>query len=96
MSLAYPFLQLPGKKKYLIHPIVLVTIFDSYCKRKENQNRIIGTLLGEINQGQVVIKDCFPVPFSDDKDRVEVEIDFHQNMFELHQQVNPNDVIVGW
>lgn len=96
MSLSYPFLHLSGKKKYLIHPIVLCTILDSFCRRKENQNRIIGTLLGEINQGQVVIKDCFPVPYSDDKDRVEVDIDFHQNMYELQQQVNPNDVIVGW
>jgi translation initiation factor 3 subunit F len=94
--LSSPLIAGQGSKKYFIHPLVLCSIYDNFARRKENQNRIIGTLVGEHYQGDIIIKDCFPVPYNDDKDRVEVDIEFHQTMFELHHQINPTDVIVGW
>lgn len=85
-----------GPIKYKVHPLVPVTILDHFNRRKEGQNRIIGTLVGEPREGYVEIKSCFPVPFTDAHNRFEVDIEYHHTMFELHKKVNKFDVIVGW
>eukprot|EP01080_Neovahlkampfia_damariscottae_P004781 gene4781-8367_t len=98
MSLvSFPFLEDSGQTKYILHPLVLCSIFDFYVRRKEGKKRVLGTLVGEITQGYVEIKDCFTVPINDEtEDKLEVDIDFHSNMFELHHKVHPTDVVIGW
>jgi translation initiation factor 3 subunit F len=50
-----------------------------------------------VTQGYVEIKDCFSVPISDEtEEKLEVDIEFHLNMFELHHKIHPTDVIIGW
>jgi len=56
---------------------------------------VIGTLLGVAHEGIVEIKNSFPVPHTEGE-QVAVNIDFHRNMYDLHQKTAPKEVIVGW
>lgn len=58
--------------------------------------RVIGTLLGTRTESEVEIKSCFAVPHHETSEQVQVDMDYHKTMFELHQKVNPEEVIVGW
>lgn len=53
-----------------VHPVVLFTICDAYIRRNENQERVIGTLLGTVSDGYVEIKSCYAVPHSESNDHV--------------------------
>lgn len=57
---------------------------------------MIGTLLGTVNNGKIEVTNCFPVPHNETEEQVAVDMDYHRSMYELHRQVNPKEVIVGW
>lgn len=50
--------------------MVLFTISDAFLRRKEDQERVIGTLLGTIADGVVEVKNCYAVPHSESHDQV--------------------------
>jgi translation initiation factor 3 subunit F len=80
-----------------LHPTVLFNICDSYIRRNDQQERVIGTLCGSISSdGTVEIRNSYAVPHSEMADQVAVDIDYHRTMFELHQRVSPKEIIVGW
>jgi len=78
-----------------VHPVVIFNILDQYVRRGEKQDRVIGTLLGSYYDGTIEIKNSFPVPHTE-SDQVAVDMEFHRNMYELHQKTAPKEVIVGW
>lgn len=78
-----------------VHPVVIFNILDHYIRRSEQQDRVIGTLLGVNYEGNIEIRDCFPVPHTEG-DQVAVDMEFHRNMMDLHQKTSPKEVIVGW
>ena len=53
-----------------VHPVVLFTICDAYIRRNENQERVIGTLLGTVADGVVDIENCYAVPHSESNEQV--------------------------
>lgn len=59
-------------------------------------NRVIGTLLGTHNDNEVEIRSCFAVPHNETDDLVQVDMEYHRSMIELHTKVHPEEVIVGW
>ncbi|RHY30229.1 hypothetical protein DYB32_004510 [Aphanomyces invadans] len=81
-----------------VHPVVVFQILDRYLRRAEDQERIIGTLLGVVDSehGVVTVSNSFPVPHLEKGDDVAVGKDYHRQMLLLHQRVNPNEVVVGW
>uniref|UniRef100_A0A023GKL2 Eukaryotic translation initiation factor 3 subunit F n=1 Tax=Amblyomma triste TaxID=251400 RepID=A0A023GKL2_AMBTT len=79
-----------------VHPVVLFSIVDSYERRNDGAERVIGTLLGSYEKGGVEVTNCFCVPHNESQDEVAVDLEFAKNMFELHKKVNPSEVIVGW
>eukprot|EP00127_Corallochytrium_limacisporum_P001194 Clim_evm29s44 gene=Clim_evmTU29s44 len=80
-----------------IHPVVLSSILDHYIRRQETQNRVIGTILGEVlPTGVVEVTNCFPVPHNETAEQVSVDLEFHRTMFDLSTKSNPKEVIVGW
>mmetsp|Transcript_33637 Transcript_33637/g.84448 ORF Transcript_33637/g.84448 Transcript_33637/m.84448 type:complete len:300 (-) Transcript_33637:24-923(-) len=84
--------RLSESRTVKVHPVVLLSVLDHFTRRKENQRRVIGALLGVVTDDVVEIRNSFPVPHTEDK---EVAVDM-QNLFELHKKVNPNEVYVGW
>lgn len=79
-----------------VHPVALFSILDHFLRRKESQERVIGTLLGIRNETEIEVRNAFAVLHSETAEQVAVDMEFHRSMFELHQKVNPKEVIVGW
>jgi translation initiation factor 3 subunit F len=79
-----------------VHPVALFSILDHYLRRPKEEERVIGTLLGTRVDNAVDIKTAFTVPFQESAEQVHVDFDYLKQMFELHQKVNPREIIVGW
>ena len=80
-----------------VSPVVLFSILDHFSRRAEKDICVIGTLLGYINEnGDVEVKNCYPVPHHEKDDAVSVDTNYHSTMLELHQKINQKELIVGW
>lgn len=87
-----------GAVTYEVHPVVVFSILDHYKRRTDGQHRVIGTLLGEVDEVTNVchIKNCFPVPHQETEDDVALDLDYHTNMLRLNERVAPSEKVVGW
>ncbi|KAH7103073.1 Mov34-domain-containing protein [Auriculariales sp. MPI-PUGE-AT-0066] len=79
-----------------VHPAALFSILDHFLRRADSQERVIGTLLGTRTEREVEIRTAFPVLHGESDEQVAVDMDYHTQMFEMHQKVAPKEVIVGW
>ncbi|KAJ3100685.1 hypothetical protein HDU96_010250 [Phlyctochytrium bullatum] len=82
-----------------VGPVVLMSILDHYVRRPDEENkRVIGALLGVRSEdgADIEIRNCFPLSHSETEDSVAIDPDYLQQMYNLHQRVNPKEVIVGW
>ena len=84
-----------------VHPIVLLSVVDHHFRlEKENsKRRVVGALLGEYVDGKVDITNCYPLPFEEDpQDKKVWYVDhvFNEKMFEMFQQINSKEKIIGW
>jgi translation initiation factor 3 subunit F len=81
-----------------LHPSALLTILDHYLRRNDQQERVIGTLLGTRTDGGAVVdvRTAFAVLHSETDEMVAVDREYHRTMFDLCHKVNPREVIVGW
>jgi translation initiation factor 3 subunit F len=96
----------PSKKNYFvsprpvttvtIHPVALFSILDHYLRRTESQERVIGTLLGTRTETDIEVKSSFAVIHNETDEQVALDMDYHRTMYDLHQKVNPKEIIVGW
>lgn len=54
-----------------VHPVALFSICDAYIRRNEKQERVIGTLLGTVVDGNVFeVKNCYVVPHTENQEQV--------------------------
>lgn len=79
-----------------VHPVVLFSIADSYERRSQDSHRVIGTLVGNVDKQCVEITNCFCIPHKEYSERVEADIVYAQEMFELNKKVAPHETLVGW
>jgi len=82
--------------KVKVHPTILFEIVDGYERRKENSNRVIGTLIGKVHGSEVTITSCFPVNHSDVKGNVQLDMSYAKKRAELELKAKPHEKIVGW
>ncbi|EPX72426.1 translation initiation factor eIF3f [Schizosaccharomyces octosporus yFS286] len=87
-----------GPVHVVIDPSVLFSILDHSTRRSENNQRVIGTLLGIRSEDgrEIEVKSCFAVPHNESSEQVEVEMEYHRTMYHLHLKANPREVVVGW
>jgi translation initiation factor 3 subunit F len=80
-----------------LHPVAAFAIIDSHERRpKDNQPRVIGSLLGVKNEGIYEIMSAYPVPHSETEEEVAIDMNYEQTMYKLHQIINPSEVVLGW
>lgn len=79
-----------------IHPVILFQIADAYERRNMENHRVIGTLLGSVDKQSVEVTNCFCVPHKEYEERVEADLQYAQDMFELNKKVNTQESLVGW
>ncbi|KAK2089382.1 Eukaryotic translation initiation factor 3 subunit F, partial [Saguinus oedipus] len=76
-------------------PVILASIVDSYERCNEGAARVTGTLLGTVDKHSLEVTNCFSVPHNESEDEVAVDMEFAKNMYELHKNVSPNELILG-
>ena len=61
-------------KSVIVHPIVVFGILDHYIRRQEGQERVIGTLLGHLDEetGIVEVSNAYAVPHTESGGEVAV------------------------
>lgn len=81
-----------------IQPQALFSILDHASRRPQDQDRVIGTLLGVRSEdgSEVEIRNCYAVPHTETQEQVEVDMDYQKNMLNLHLRAAPKEVLVGW
>mmetsp|Transcript_185 Transcript_185/g.611 ORF Transcript_185/g.611 Transcript_185/m.611 type:complete len:345 (-) Transcript_185:92-1126(-) len=88
------------KRDVVVHPIVLLSVVDHYNRvAKGTTKRVVGTLLGEVNDYKRHITNCFAVPFEEDPRDPQVwflDHNFHENMYAMFKKVNAKEQVVGW
>merc|ERR1712012_1376795 len=67
-----------------------------YERRAADSHRVIGTLVGNVDKQCVEVTNCFCIPHKEYEERVEADIQYAQEMFELNKKVAPHEVLVGW
>jgi len=77
---------------------VALSILNSFARRSQRDSRVIGTLLGEVKDGVVVVTECFAEPFSEsvEERRISIYSDYHRAMYNFHRRNNKKEVMVGW
>jgi translation initiation factor 3 subunit F len=79
-----------------VHPVVLFQIADAYERRSMENHRVIGTLVGSVDKHSIEVTNCFCVPHKEYEERVEADLQYAQDMFELNKKVAPGEQLVGW
>ncbi|KAG9011810.1 hypothetical protein FRB94_007536 [Tulasnella sp. JGI-2019a] len=82
-----------------IHPSALFSILDHYLRATTptSKQRVLGTLLGTRNEAnEIEVRSAFAVGHSEAEEQIVVDGDYHKMVLELHQKVNPKEVVVGW
>ncbi|KAH8086674.1 hypothetical protein JL720_7111 [Aureococcus anophagefferens] len=84
-------------KSVIVHPIVVFGILDHYIRRQEGQERVIGTLLGHLDEetGVVEVSNAYAVPHTESGGEVAVGQAFNKSMFGLLSRVNSEERVVG-
>jgi 26S proteasome regulatory subunit N8 len=81
-------------QRVTIAPLVLLSVVDHY-KRLSTQ-RVVGVLLGSMNNTTIEVTNSFAVPFEEADDRYFVDTSYLQHMFDLYYKVNCKEKILGW
>jgi translation initiation factor 3 subunit F len=81
----------------VIHPTITPNILDHYLRKPEDQDIVVGTLLGTIDGSQIDIYSSFAVPQYYDKEQKDLIIDteYMQKMMKFHRKVNPKEGLLG-
>jgi translation initiation factor 3 subunit F len=91
-------LDLEGGEPYKlveIQPVVIFSILDQYLRREKDSDRVVGTLMGTIDDGTVCVNNCFTVPHTEGQ-TVAFNLDIHRQRIKLHHQIYPEEQVVGW
>ena len=81
----------------VIHPTITPNILDHYLRKPEDQEIVVGTLLGSIDGSQIDIHSSFSVPQYFDKEQKDLIIDseYMQKMLKFYRKVNPKEGLLG-
>jgi len=82
-----------------IHPTALFSVLDHYLRgtTQATNQRVIGTLLGVRNEAnEIEVRNSFAALHNETEEQIVVDMDYHRNVYELYQKVNPKEAIVGW
>ena len=84
----------------VVHPIVLLSVVDHYNRlAKGTSKRVVGTLLGDVQDGKLHVTNSFAVLFEEDPRDPRVwflDHNYHENMFQMFKKVNTKERVVGW
>lgn len=74
--------------------MVLFNIVDHYSRRAKSLPRVVGTLLGQFNDGIVNITNSYAVLHQEEP--LAFGTPSNQQMYKMHRAVNPTERMLGW
>lgn len=78
-------------RKVVVHPMVLLSVVDHYNRSAQGTSRrVVGTILGEIIDGDIHVTNSYAVPFEEDAKNPLVwffDHNYHENMFIMFKKV---------
>ncbi|GBE61578.1 Mov34 MPN PAD-1 family protein [Babesia ovata] len=93
-----PFLG--SHRKVVLHPIVMLSVVDHYNRCAQGTSRrVVGTILGEVIEGDIHITNSFAVPFEEDAKNPLVwffDHNYHEHMFTMFKKINTKEKVLGW
>ncbi|CDR95207.1 26S proteasome regulatory particle non-ATPase subunit8, putative [Babesia bigemina] len=93
-----PFLG--SHRKVVLHPIVMLSVVDHYNRCAQGTSRrVVGTILGEVIDGDIHITNSFAVPFEEDAKNPLVwffDHNYHEHMFTMFKKINTKEKVLGW
>lgn len=102
LTLALPSTSLAATRPVstvVLGPLPLASILDHHLRRGQDQDRVFGTLLGVRREvdNEVEVRNAFGVPYAiQGRGEVNIDMDHHKSLLDLHLKVNPKEVVVGW
>ncbi|ORE10229.1 hypothetical protein BCV72DRAFT_30219 [Rhizopus microsporus var. microsporus] len=79
-------------------PVVLFNILDHYLRRNEPETKVVGAILGarSTDGTEVEIRNAFALIYTTEENEISLDREHYRAMYELHQRVNPEEIILGW
>ena len=76
-----------------VHPLVLLSIVDHFNRvnLKQRSKRVVGALLGEINDDTIEVVNCYGLPFEEDPSQTNIwflDHLYHETMFAMMKKVH--------
>ncbi|EPR64908.1 Mov34/MPN/PAD-1 family protein [Toxoplasma gondii TgCatPRC2] len=91
---------LVASKTVVVHPIVLLSVVDHYNRvARGTSRRVVGTLLGEISDGEIHVTNSFALPFEEDPKDPNVwylDRNYHEHLYHMFKKVNTRERVLGW
>lgn len=81
-----------------VHPLVLMTMVDSYERRSRiAKDQALGTLLGYYEKNSIQVTDCYAIPFRVSATGMpEIDDAYNKEMYNAARRTTPSEQIVGW
>jgi translation initiation factor 3 subunit F len=99
-TLTVNFSSAPYQRAFTIStsPVVLFSVLDHYLRRNEPETKVIGAILGvrSTDGTEVEIRNAFPLIHTTEENEIALDREHYRTMLELHQRVNPEEIILGW
>lgn len=75
-----------------VHPLVLLSIVDHFNRvnLKQRSKRVVGALLGEVNDDTIEVVNCYAIPFEEDPSQSNIwflDHLYHETMFSMMKKV---------
>ncbi|KAK8828686.1 hypothetical protein WA577_000168 [Blastocystis sp. JDR] len=84
-------------KSVKVHPLVPLTILEFYNRRQENQEVIVGTIMGSIINGTLEITNCYSVNYDLEGNEItDEQKQFNEGLAKLYSTANKSEQIIGW
>ncbi|KAK1938497.1 putative 26S proteasome regulatory particle non-ATPase subunit8 [Babesia divergens] len=87
-------------RKVVVHPMVLLSVVDHYNRSAQGTSRrVVGTILGEIIDGDIHVTNSYAVPFEEDAKNPLVwffDHNYHENIFIMFKKINTKEKVLGW
>ncbi|KAJ1972692.1 proteasome regulatory particle subunit [Dimargaris verticillata] len=87
-------------KQVIVHPLVLLSVVDHYNRvAKNTKKRVVGVLLGQVENDRVNVSNSFAVPFEEDDRGQSVWFLDHmyvETMRDMYKKVNAKERLIGW
>ena len=79
----------------MIHPTITPNILDHFLRKPEDQDLVVGVLLGTIDGSQIEICSSFAVPQYFEQNVLIIDQEYMQKMMKFYKKVNSKEGLLG-